>query len=174
MKGITIGAFSVVFCFVVSLGCFTVSAFASRESRIAEIGSTKGILGMLSISRSGMVAQSDRLRVLAEEVAQLNSVSSQGTQTRREVTFEENLHPAQDQLIQGGVTTKVADRPVKMERVYDPENPQADENGFVYTRPVSYAKTLTEWSMANKTFEANLNCYKTEQQMAQGVLDLGR
>jgi len=148
----------------------------SREQQIAEIGQTGGLMSLMDISVSGMAAQSEKMRVLSELVAQMDSIYEQGKYQKSRVTFHEDLQQALGQYgqLQGGVSVERSAAPASMERIYDPGNPYADQDGFVYGSQVSFAKTVTDWMLANKHFEANLNLYKLEQQMAQQVLDLGR
>ncbi|MFC1478525.1 hypothetical protein ACFL57_03610 [Candidatus Margulisiibacteriota bacterium] len=146
-----------------------------RDQQIAEVGKTKGIMGMMDISVSGMEAQSEKMRVLAEMVAQMNTVRSVDEYKQRRVTFQENLQRAQSMFeTEGGVTAKVEETEIPLERRYDPNNPAADDAGFVYMPKMSFAGTISEWGLANKHFEANMSLYKVEQQMAQTILDIGK
>ncbi|MFH1428633.1 MAG: hypothetical protein ABIH39_02705 [Candidatus Margulisiibacteriota bacterium] len=146
-----------------------------RDQRIAEVAETKGVMGMMDISVSGMTAQSEKMRVLAEMVAQMNTARSVDEYKQKRVTFQENLLHAKSALeTEGGVIAKVEERNIPLERRYDPANPAADNAGFVYLPKMSFAGTISEWSLANKHFEANMSMYKVEQQMAQTILDIGK
>ena len=147
-----------------------------REEQITNIGKSRGVMGMMDISTSGMVAQSQRMLMLAKYAADVNSIHKKGQYQHNKVTFQENLARAQKgvESNQGGVIARSSDNSLATERIYDPSNPVADSEGFIYRPKHSFSKLMTDWSIANKHFDANLNLYKVEQQMAQQILDMGR
>lgn len=149
----------------------------NRDQQIAEIGKSRGVMGMMDISVSGMSAQSEKLRILAELVAKMDTVQGSQDFTQPQVSFQENLDQSllkYSDKTAGGVKATVVQEKIPLERVYDPTHPAADVNGYIYAPSISFSKTMTDWTLASKHFEANLNVYKIEQQMAQQLLDLGR
>jgi len=149
----------------------------NREQAIANIGKTRGVMGLLDITSSGMFAQSEKLKALSETIANFDAIkgSNNDYYTRKRISFKENLNSSQKKFDnQGGVEAVATEEKLPLERIYDPGNPKADQEGFVYKPKMNFIKTVAAMSLGNKYFEANLNFYKAQQQMAQQVIDLGR
>ena len=111
----------------------------------------------LKIAASGMDAQSARLRVITENLANAQSTGSTpgaDPYQRKTVSFVSELDRA------SGVTTvRVRDSgldesPFKVE--LDPGNPAADEKGFVKLPNVDPLIEMADMREANRGYEANL------------------
>ncbi len=111
----------------------------------------------LKIAASGMDAQSARLRVISENLANAQSTGSTpgaDPYQRKTVSFVSELDRA------SGVTTvRVRDTgldgsPFKVE--LDPGNPAADEKGFVKLPNVDPLIEMADMREANRSYEANL------------------
>ncbi|MFA5928794.1 MAG: hypothetical protein WC838_05820, partial [Candidatus Margulisiibacteriota bacterium] len=116
----------------------------NRDQQVAKIAENKGIMGLMDISRSGMVAQSEKMRIMAELVANMDVVYEQGKFNNKRVTFQETLDKAVNGKgeIRGGVTAKIEEDQTQVERFYDPANPYADKEGFVYSPKISFSQTI--------------------------------
>lgn len=133
------------------------------------------LLRTLRISASGMKAQGTRLRVISENVANVDSLPTQagGLPYRRKVvTFRNEL----DQAI--GVNTVRVDR-IKtdlsdFQQRFDPAHPAADPNGYVLTPNVSTLVEMTDMREAQRSYEANLNVIKSSKSMLQDTIALMR
>src|SRR5271156_2846018 len=91
-----------------------------------------GIKEALLISRAGMQAQGDRLRVVAENIANADSTATTpgGTPYRRKILVFQNV--LNQEL--GIETVKVVKRTNDMSdfnKKYDPTHPAADAQGYV-------------------------------------------
>lgn len=133
------------------------------------------LLRTLRISASGMKAQGTRLRVISENVANVDSLPTQagGLPYRRKVvTFRNEL----DQAI--GVNTVRVDR-IKtdlsdFQQRFDPAHPAADANGYVLSPNVSTLVEMTDMREAQRSYEANLNVIKSSKTMLQDTIALMR
>ncbi len=120
----------------------------------------------LRISAAGMQAQSTRLRVVAENLANADSTGqSPGADPyrRKTVTFANTL----DRSL--GTNTVHANRigtdTEAFPQRYDPSHPAADANGYVKLPNVDTAIEAMDMREANGTYNANLAVLETTRGM---------
>lgn len=129
----------------------------------------------MRIAASGMKAQSARLRVTAENLANAESTSRTpgGDPYRRKtISFAERLDR------QLGVELVEVDRfgvdgsafPMR----YEPGHPAADDKGYVKEPNVNPLVEMMDMREAQRSYEANLNAQQQARAMLQKTLDLLR
>ena len=132
------------------------------------------VFSSIDVSASGLAAERLRMEVIANNVANANSTQSTngGPYRRREVVFASALNEATDgagvQVV--GIQEDMSDLP----RVYKPNHPHADANGFVTMPNVTVANEMVDMMVASRAYEANLNAIKSYQEMANSTLELLR
>jgi flagellar basal-body rod protein FlgC len=129
----------------------------------------------LKIGASGLEAQSTRLRVVAENMANANSTGrTPGSQpyTRKVVTFESELDEmAGSNLVRvAGIEHHRA--PYRVEHM--PSHPAADARGYVLLPNVDLVVEAADMREANRSYEANLQAIKQAREMISMTLDLLR
>ncbi len=120
----------------------------------------------LRIAASGLQAQSTRLRVLSENIANAQSTgpaAGADPYARKTVTFESNLDRSTGAELVGVRTIGVDRTPFKLER--DPGNPAADAQGMVKMPNVDVLVELADMREANRSYEANLQVAKQTADM---------
>ncbi len=129
----------------------------------------------LRISAAGMKAQGSRLRVIAENMANADSLSKTpgGDPYRRQVmTFKNTLDRAL------GVDTVKVDRiigdPGEFELRYEPEHPAADDKGYVKLPNVNTLIELSDMREAQRSYEANLKVIEASRTMIMRTIDILR
>ncbi len=131
------------------------------------------LLKTLAISGSGMRAQGTRLRVIAENIANANSLATEPGQLpyrRQVITFENVLNNRS-----GLNMVEVHDiRPDLSEfgKSFDPAHPAADENGYVLTPNVNTLIEMMDMREAQRSYEANLNVIKNSKAMLTSLIDI--
>ncbi len=129
----------------------------------------------LVVSAKGMAAQSTRLRVIAENLANSNTTgSSPGADPyrRKTVTFENVLDKS---LGTTAVSVrKIAPDASAFPRKYDPVNPAADTAGYIKTPNVSSFVEIMDMKEAQRSYTANLNVMETTRGMMTRTIDLLR
>lgn len=133
------------------------------------------------IGRTGLDVEWQRLQVIAQNLANMNSSRTESGDVYRpmrllsapDVTFPTML--SKGGLLAGGVhVTGVEPQAEGLRRTYEPANPQADADGFV-TRPnVDHAREMTLLISTSRAYEANLAMIGIAQSMYGRALDLGR
>lgn len=129
----------------------------------------------LAIASSGMKAQGDRLRVVAENIANADSTGKTPEEEpyRRKVVIFQNML---DKDL-GINTVKVSSRRPDMsdfQKKYDPTHPAADEKGYVLYPNVNSIVEMMDMREARRGYEANLNVIEVSKSMLSRTLDLLR
>ena len=127
----------------------------------------------LRVSAAGMDAQTSRIRVIAENLANQNTTgSSPGAEAyrRRTVSFQNRLDKAAglETVSVRRVGRDRSDQPLR----YDPSNPAADKNGYVKLPNVNSFIELMDMRDAEQSYSANLNVASTTRTMLNRTLDL--
>ena len=127
----------------------------------------------MMIAASGLRAQSDRMRVISENIANADSTAanSQSDPYRRRIptfrsSFDKELQANVVQL--GKIQTDRSDFTIKNE----PGNPAADAAGNVKYPNVNTLIETVDMREAQRSYEANLNVIGATRRMISRTLDL--
>lgn len=126
------------------------------------------LLQSLSVSASGMSAQSTRLRHVSENIANADTPG-----------YRRKLVPFQSVLDATGVTGQVTTGRVRLDRsdlptVYDPSHPLADDTGHYESSNVDLLIELSDARQAQRSYEANLSMFDQARSMSSSLLELLR
>ena len=127
----------------------------------------------LSISAAGMDAQTKRLRVIAENLANQDSTGSfpgAAPYQRKTTVFSSVM----DQALGASkveVRAIVPDRSAFPQK-YDPSNPAADTTGYVRMPNVNSFVEMMDMREAERSYSANLNVMQASRSMLTRVIDL--
>jgi len=125
------------------------------------------------IAASGMRAQSERLRVTAENMANAESTGStpgSDPYRRKVVTFDSVLDSKT-----GANTVQVSDvteDPSDFRLSYEPGHPAADEAGYVKKPNVNPLVELANMREATRSYEANLNMLDAGRTMRGQLIEM--
>ena len=145
-------------------------------------------LSTLNISGSGMTAQRLRLDVAADNIANIETTRTEdGGPYRRKMVVLEAKQPSFAQILastaagqqvnpagSGVRAAEVIDDETDLKPVYDPEHPDADENGYVQMPNIDLVKETADAMAASHAYQANITAFNTTRQMAQSALEIGR
>lgn len=129
----------------------------------------------LIVAASGMRAQSDRMKIIAENIANANSTSPTpgGDPYRRKIAtvksdFDREL----------GATLVTSGKPVAdnsdFRLQYDPGNPNADTKGYVKLPNVNALVEIMDMREAQRSYEADLTVMDATKAMLTRTVDLLR
>jgi flagellar basal-body rod protein FlgC len=127
----------------------------------------------LKIAGAGMDAQSARLRVISENVANAQSTGpSAGADPyqRKTITFESVMDSAAGVPTVRVKSIGVDETPFKVE--LDPGNPAADDKGYVKMPNVDLLFELADLREANRSYEANLQVVKQSADILNQTVSL--
>lgn len=127
----------------------------------------------LSIAASGLKAQTGRMRIIAENIANADSTPSklgENPYRRKIVTFKKVF----DRELNADVVKlgRVASDRTQFGSRFEPGNPAADAKGNVLTPNVSSVIETMDMREAQRTYEANLNVVTATRRMISRTLDI--
>ncbi|MGC9324318.1 MAG: flagellar basal body rod protein FlgC [Desulfomonilia bacterium] len=127
----------------------------------------------MDITASGLRAQRTRMNVIASNIANAHTTRTPegGPYRRRDVIFRENSFEGALSSVE---VSSIAPDPTPGKRVYDPQNPDADEQGYVTMPNVNLMEEMVNMIGASRAFEANTTAIKTQTDMALKALQIGR
>ncbi|MCD2324244.1 flagellar basal body rod protein FlgC [Sphingomonas sp. IC-56] len=127
----------------------------------------------LGVSASGLRAQSLRMRVIAENLANQDSVANTagGDPYRRRVaSFSAEVDRATGAT---GVKIKSIEKDRSdFTRVYQPGHPAADGEGYVLKPNVNSLVETADMKAAQRSYEANLNAIEAAKSLTMRTIDL--
>lgn len=127
----------------------------------------------VQVSASGLRAQSLRMRVIAENLANADSVSASpgGDPYRRRVAS----FSADVDRVNGTNGVKIrsveADK-TAFQRAYQPGSPAADAKGYVLMPNVNPLIEAADMKAAQRAYEANLNAIEAAKSLTMRTIDL--
>ncbi|EPY02987.1 flagellar basal body rod protein FlgC [Magnetospirillum fulvum] len=127
------------------------------------------------IAISGMKVQSQRLRVISENMANVDSTaqSPEGLPYRRKVvTFKNELDRSTG--INKVKVDKVQGDTSDFQRRYDPKHPAADREGYVLTPNVNPLIEMMDMREAQRSYEANMNVINTSRTLLSRTVEMLR
>lgn len=143
-----------------------------------------GFFNIFNISGSGMSAESVRLNTVASNLANADSVSSSAATAykARYPVFQ----AVRASLISPGAAadpTQGADATVNVSGIvqstapgaahYEPGNPLADANGYVYSSNVNVVEQMADMISASRSYQNNVEVLQTSKQLMLDTLKLG-
>ena len=126
----------------------------------------------LRISAAGMAAQSTRLRVVAENLANRDSTGDTpgaDPYRRRTVTFGNHLDRATG--AQTVSVSRIGQAQGDFPKRFDPSNPAADAQGYVKTPNVDSLIEVMDMREAQRSYSANLSVLETTRGMLTRTIE---
>ena len=145
-----------------------------------------GLFQSFNISASGMTAQRFRTDIIAENIANVHTTSTEsgGPYRRKIVTFQEKdvtpfsqyLSTSRNRAVGNGVKISKVSEDYETDFImeYDPSNPDADENGYVSYPNVNTVTEMTNLIDATRAYEANATAFDATKNMALTGLNIGK
>ena len=139
----------------------------------------------LTISASGLDAQKTRLNTIASNIANVNSTRSNngGPYRRLDVIFSaapmpesspSTAVPSASDAPQGVEVSRIVPDLGPFKRVYEPQHPDADRDGFVSYPNVSPMEEMVNMLSALRSYEANVTAMNATKSMATKALEIGQ
>ena len=156
-------------------------------------------LSSFDISASALTAERQRLDIASQNLANTNSTrteSGDGPYRRKMVVFQEipstNVTSSRNaaasgsfrsrfnsllnkNATKGGVrVTEIVEDQRDLYPVYNPDHPDADEQGYVMMPNVDPVKETVDAMSATRSYEANITAFNAMKTMAMRALDIGK
>ncbi|HWD28147.1 MAG TPA: flagellar basal body rod protein FlgC [Rhizomicrobium sp.] len=127
----------------------------------------------LVVAASGMRAQSDRMKTIAENIANASSTATTpgGDPYRRKIS---TMNSAFDRELGASLVTsgKPQTDMTEFQTKYDPGNPNADTKGYVKMPNVNSLVEIMDMRDAQKSYEADLTVMDASKSMMARTVDL--
>lgn len=122
----------------------------------------------LSVSASGLKAQTARLRHLSENIANADTPGYR----RKTIPFETAFSVSEgvNRVTAGRVTLDQS----ALNRIHDPSHPLADDTGHYDGSNVDLVVEIADAREAHRSYEANLKMFDQAREMSSGLMDLLR
>ncbi len=130
----------------------------------------------LEVSITGMQAQRIRIDIASSNLANVNSTDDgTGKPYRRKVpVFETVMEQTESVPVFKVKVSKVLPDNSPFKAKYEPGNPDADENGYVYYPNIDPIKEMVDMMSAMRSYEANLTAFNTHKDMLLKTIDILR
>ena len=131
------------------------------------------LMKVFGISGGAVSAQSQRLNVVASNLANAESVAGPDGQSykARQVVFQ--TQPTQDGSASVKVSSVIEDSaPAK--RVYEPGHPMADKEGYVTQSNVNVVEEMVNMISASRSYQNNIEVMGTAKSLLLKTLQLGQ
>ncbi len=126
------------------------------------------LMRTMAASASGMRAQAARIRLTAENIANVDTPGYH----RKIVSFEETFDRTNDTRAVSTGPVRLDETPVEI--TLQPNHPLADAEGYVKGSNVSLLVEVADSREANRSYQANLKMFEQARDMNSSLLDLLR
>jgi len=128
---------------------------------------------IMNVAATGMSAQRIRITAISSNLAnaQTTRTADGGPYKRKDVVFQTIM----DGQNQGGVKVKEVTEDKKPPVLkYEPDNPDADEEGYVAYPNVNPIEEMVNMMEASRSYEANTTVLNTAKQLALKAIEIGK
>ncbi|MCH7344003.1 flagellar basal body rod protein FlgC [Pelomonas sp. CA6] len=132
---------------------------------------------IFNISGSAVSAQSQRLNVVASNLANADTVAGPDGQAykARQTVFQTQLMGATEDLANAGVrVAQISEDQTPGRRVHDPKHPKADAEGYVTYSNVNTVEEMVNMISASRSYQNNLEVMGTAKSLLLKTLQLGQ
>ncbi|MBX9848748.1 MAG: flagellar basal body rod protein FlgC [Rhodocyclaceae bacterium] len=129
---------------------------------------------VFAIAGSALTAQSARLNATASNLANADSVVGADGQPYRAKQVVFKATPVNEQGGVGVRVTQVVDSAAPLRVVYDPQNPAANEQGYVNMPNVNVVEEMVNMISASRAYQNNAEVMNTAKTLMQRTLAIGQ
>lgn len=121
-----------------------------------------------------MIAQSQKLNVIASNLANMDSTIYKNGKfypyIAKQVVF--SLDTSKNSKIGGVKISAIIDDPSPMKLIYDPNNPMANNKGYILASNVNPITEMVNNIAAARSYQANIEVLKTAKSMIMKTLTI--
>ncbi len=136
------------------------------------------MLSIFNVSGSAASAQSQRLNVVASNLANADTVAGPNGQAykARQVTFQTELmgEMANDPTAAGVRVSTITENQTPGRKVLDPKHPSADADGYVTYSNVNAVEEMVNMISASRSYQNNLEVMNTAKNLLLKTIQLGQ
>jgi flagellar basal-body rod protein FlgC len=136
---------------------------------------------VFDVAGSGMNAQSLRLNVTASNLANAESASGseEGAYRAKHPVFAATLNAMQNQGLSnqasaGVKVTDIIESDAPLRQIYSPENPMANEEGYIFLPNVNAIEEMANMMSASRSYQSNVEVMNTTKQLLLRTIQMGQ
>ncbi|MBT9503408.1 MAG: flagellar basal body rod protein FlgC [Burkholderiaceae bacterium] len=135
---------------------------------------------IFKVSGSAVSAQSQRLNVVASNLANVDTVAGPDGQAykARQVMFQTEMMGATgapgDPAAAGVRVSTITEDQTPGRRIHDPKNPQADAEGYVTYSNVNAVEEMVNMISASRSYQNNIEVMNTAKSLLLKTLQMGQ
>lgn len=141
-----------------------------------------GYFSSMQINTSGLNLERLKLDVISSNITNANTTRTPegGPYLKKEVTFEESIkrqqsyftgQPAQNQSF-GVRSTGIIENDANIKMVYEPDHPDANEDGYVAYPNVDMADEMIDLMTTMRAYDANVTAMNASKAMLNKALQI--
>lgn len=134
------------------------------------------LFNVFDIAGSGMSAQSIRLNTVSSNMANANNVSGNEKDLYRakNPVFATVMQDVNGNSAASGVrVARIEESNQEALRRYEPDNPMANEQGYIYQANVNTIEEMANMISASRSYQNNVEVMNTAKQLLLATLKLG-
>ena len=138
------------------------------------------LFNIFDIAGSGLSAQNTRLNTVASNLANAESIASspEGAYRSKQpvfaTTFRGQLNSINNTASAGIRTVGIVESQAENVAQYQPGNPLANEEGYIYLSNVNVIEEMTNMMSASSSYQSNIEVLNTSKELLLQTLRLGR
>lgn len=128
----------------------------------------------LNINGSALTAHKTFLDAVSNNIANINTAAKPGEETyKRQGVI---LEPFKDKLNKklGVKVTSIVHTDREDRVVHDPENPYADEDGYVHYADINLSEEMADMMVAQRGYQLNLTALNNMREIYETALTIGK
>lgn len=141
------------------------------------------IFNSMQINASGLTLERLKMDTISTNIANVNTTRTEegGPYKRKEVLFQESLINERNKLTGQNKKTSSGVKVIGIEEdtddlkvVYNPEHPDADEEGYVMMPNVNMVDEMIALINTQRTYEANVTALNTSKSILKKALEISK
>ncbi len=132
------------------------------------------LFNIFNVAGSGMAAQSQRLNVVASNLANADSTTSANGQPYRAKQVVFAATPMGGSDVAGVRVAEVAEDNSPMKLIYDPKHPMANEQGYVTMPNVNVVDEMVNMISASRAYQNNVDVLNASKTLLLKTLSIGQ
>lgn len=146
-------------------------------------------LAAMNISSSGMAAQRARIKIISENLANIQTTGPDGPYQRQTTILQSNpIKPAFESDLESAYADQLTSEELEVLHTvsvgsirpdgqppikrYEPSHPYADKDGYVAYPNISIVQEMADLMEASRSYEANLAVSKSVRDMINQAIDV--
>lgn len=132
------------------------------------------LFNIFNVAGSAMSAQSQRLNTVSSNIANADSTTSATGQPYRAKQVVFSAVPVAAGDAKGVKVEKVVEDQSPLKKVFDPEHPSADEEGYVSMPNVNVIEEMVNMISATRSYQTNVETMNSAKSLLMKTLTIGQ